>query len=309
MVAMVFGSGESIWFTASTDNGRSWAKPSKIDDLPKLLLGRHRGPRVAIAGNTIIVSAISSDPGDLLAWRSHDRGRTWSKPVVVNDQPKASREGLHAMAADSSGHLAAAWLDDRTGKGKRLMGSFSNDGGITWGKNVLLYESPDGTICQCCAPSLASLGNGEFAAMFRNVRDGSRDMYVLRLRGGQAVGESEKAGLATWKLDACPMDGGGLAVQNGKIATAWRRDHDIYLAEPGKPEVKAGTGMDVAIAADAKGVHLIWSSTVGIETLSSNGMNRTTLSNVGSFPAIVALPDGGMLAAWEDNGSITTVRF
>jgi hypothetical protein len=319
MVAMVFGSGESIWFTGSGDNGRTWGKPAKVADLPKLLLGRHRGPRVNISGNTIVVSAVSSDPGDLLAWRSTDGGRTWSKPVTVNDQPKASREGLHAMAADAEGHLAAAWLDDRTladgtPKGKRLFGAFSNDGGATWGKNALLYESPEGTICQCCAPSLISLGNvspgnPEFVAMFRNVLDGSRDLYTFRLGGGKPVGAAEKTGVGTWKLDACPMDGGGVGVRNGKIATAWRRDHDVYLAEPGKPEIKVGTGMDVALGANNQGFYVLWSTPAGIEMHVPNAMKPTHLSDVGAFPAIVTLPDGGMLAAWEENGAIATARF
>ena len=309
MVAMVFGSGESVWFTNSADNGRAWSKPVKVADLPKLLLGRHRGPRVNISGNTIVVSAVSSDPGDLLAWRSIDGGRTWSSPVTVNDQPHASREGLHAMAADAQGRLAAAWLDDRSGKGKRLVGAFSNDDGATWGKNVQLYQSPAGTICQCCAPSLVSLGNGEFIAMFRNVVDGSRDMYTLRLRGGQPVGSSEKAGLGTWKLDACPMDGGGIAVHNGAIASAWRRDHDVYLAESGRPEVKVGTGMDVAFGANGQGFYVLWATPAGIEVYRPGAAKPTRLSNAGAFPAIVKLPDGAMLGVWEENGAIATARL
>jgi hypothetical protein len=314
MVAMVFGSGEAIWFTDSGDNGRTWGKPAKVADLPKLLLGRHRGPRVNISGHTIVVSAISSDPGDLLAWRSTDGGRTWSKPVTVNDQPKASREGLHAVAADAEGHLAAAWLDDRTPNGKRLWGAFSNDGGATWGKNVLLYESPDGTICQCCAPSLVSLGkasegSAQFVAMFRNAIGGSRDLYTLRLAGGKPVGAAEKAGVGTWKLDACPMDGGGIALQNGQIATAWRRDHDVYLAEPGKPEIKVGTGMDVAFGANKRGSYVLWSTPAGIEMHMPNAIAPTHVSDSGAFPAIVTLPDGGMLAAWEAQDAIATARF
>ena len=90
------------------------------------------------------------------------------KPAVINDKPTAAREGLHAMAADSEGHIAAAWLDDRIPGGKRLWGAFSNDAGATWSKNVMLYESPERTICECCHPSLISLGHGEFAVMWRN---------------------------------------------------------------------------------------------------------------------------------------------
>jgi hypothetical protein len=306
VVALVFGSGEAIWLARSTDNGATFTPPAKVADLPKLLLGRHRGPRVALTSNAMVVTAIS---GDLYSWRSTDAGRTWSKATVVNDQPQASREGLHALAADSEGHLALAWLDDRTPAGKRLFGAFSNDGGASWSKNALLYAAPGGTICQCCAPSLASLGGGEFAVMWRNVVDGSRDQYTLRIRDGKPSGAPVKSGSGTWKLDACPMDGGGLAVRNGELIAAWRREHDVYLAEPGKPEVKLGTGMDVGFAVNAKGPYAVWTTPKGIEAHVPNSNTPVRISEAGAFATLVALPDGGMLAAWEENGAIAFHRF
>jgi len=306
-VALVFGSGEAIYLARSADNGRSFAAPSKVADLPKLLLGRHRGPRVVISGNAIVVSAIASEPGDLLMWRSTDGGRTWSLPTAINDTPKAAREGLHAMAGDAEGHMAAVWLDDRGVKGKRLYGAFSGDAGLSWSRNVLLYESPDGTICECCDPSLAAMGHGEFAVMWRNKLGGSRDLYTLRLRDGRPAGAAVKQGDGTWKLDACPMDGGGIAVRDGQIASAWRREHDIYLAAPGKPEVKIGSGQDVAFGANSQGFYAAWSTPAGIALYAAGATSQ--LSSAGAFPAIVALPDGGMLVAWEEGGAIATARL
>jgi hypothetical protein len=306
IVAMVFGSGDALWFARSNDNGRTFTAPARIAALPKVLVGRHRGPRVAIAGNAIIVTAISSD---LYAWRSTDGGRTWSKPQIVNDKPTAAREGLDGLAADSQGHVAVAWLDDRDAPGKRLYGAFSNDGGATWSKNVLLYQSPERTICECCHPSLAALGNGEFAVMWRNVIAGSRDFYTLRIRDGKPVSSAAKLGEGTWKLSACPMDGGGIAVANGATYTVWRREHDIYLDQPGKPETKLGGGQDAALAANAAGPYAVWSTPQGIQALAPGTSKPATLAPAGAFPAIVALPDGAMLAAWEENGSIATRRL
>ena len=308
-VALVFGSGESIWLARSADDGRSFTAPSKVGELPKMLLGRHRGPRVAFSGKAIVVSAISSEPGDLVAWRSTDGGLSWSRPTAINDTPKAAREGLHAMVGDGEGHMAAAWLDDRDGKGKRLYGAFSNDAGLSWSRNVLLYQSPDGTICQCCDPSLAAVGGGEFAVMWRNALGGSRDLYVLRLRDGQPVGPALKQGEGTWKLDACPMDGGGLAVHDGQIASVWRREHDIYLAAPGKPEVKIGSGQDVAFGANSRGFYAAWSTAGGIELRAPDKSEAAHLSSAGAFPAMAALPGGGMLVAWEEGGDIVTARL
>jgi hypothetical protein len=305
-VAMVFGSGESIWLARSADHGRTFSPPAKVADVPKLMIRRHRGPRIVMMGNTIVITAIA---GDVFALRSTDSGRTWSRRTVLNSRPDAAREGLHAMSADAEGHIAVAWLDDRTAPGKRLYGAFSNDAGATWSSDVLLYQSPERTICECCAPSLTALGNGEFAVMWRNALDGSRDLYTLRLRDGKPVGVARKLGAGTWKLNACPMDGGGIASAGGAVVTAWRRERDVYLAEPGKPEVKLAAGQDVAVAANGRGAYVIWSTPHGIQLHRPDRDAPLPLSESGGYPSIVALPDGALLAAWEDNGAIATYRI
>ena len=310
MVAMVFGSADSIWLARSHDNARTFDAPAKIADLPKLMLGRHRGPRVTFAGSAIVVSAIGSETGNLMAWRSTDGGGTWAKPVAVNDVPKAAREGLHAIAGDASGHIAAVWLDDRIGpEGKRLWGAFSDDAGATWSRNVMLYESHSGTICQCCHPSLAAAGNGEFVVMWRNALEGSRDLYAMRLRGGHPAGPAEKQGLGTWKLEACPMDGGGIVLRQGRITSAWRREKDVYLAEAGKPEIKLGAGQDVALGANNQGIYAVWSRPEGIAAHLPGASRVTALSPAGTFPAIVTAGDGAMVVAWEENGVISVTRM
>src|SRR5262249_15060624 len=149
-VAMVFGRGHSVMFAQSADSGRTFSKPVAVNRTPVLALGRHRGPRIVFAGGAMVVSAVAGtalatgehahglpSDGDLLTWRSTDRGETWSRAVTVNDSPGSAREGLHAMAADEDGHLAAVWLDLRS-QGTRLYGSFSKDGGATWSKNLLV---------------------------------------------------------------------------------------------------------------------------------------------------------------------------
>jgi hypothetical protein len=39
------------------------------------------------------------------------------------------------------------------------------------------------------------------------------------------------------------------------------------------------------------------------------GTAPVRLSESGAFPTILALPDGAMLAAWEEDGSIATRRL
>lgn len=303
IVALAFGSGHAVMVALSKDGGETFAKPQPIADLPALALGRHRGPRIAISGKTLLVSAINVD---LLVWRSTDGGKSWSQPITVNDTPGAAREGLDALAAADSGHVAAVWLDLRS-KGTRLYGAFSNDAGATWSRNMLVYESPEGTICQCCHPSLTAAGKAEFAVMFRNSVGGNRDMYLLRVRDGKLISQPRKLGVDSWALNACPMDGGGIALADGQVVTAWRRGQDVFLAEPGRKETKIGSGIDVSLATGRGKTYAVWTRAGAVESWDDG--KTEALSKSGAFPVLTSLPDGGVLAAWEEGDAIRIQRI
>ena len=319
LTALVFGSQDSIWFSTSHDNGKSFSQPVRVAQVPNLMLKRHRGPRVVITKDAIVITAIEGlaapiynpltrkddGSGDLLAWRSVDGGKTWSKPVVVNNVPTAAREGLHAVAAGRNGEIAAAWLDLRQ-KGTRLYGAYSRDGGTSWSKNVMLYESPSGTICQCCDPSITLGTNGGFDVMFRNVMNGDRDMYIASWDTASGVQKVKKLGTGSWKLNACPMDGGGVVEVNGKIISAWRRENTVYLNEPGEREIALGEGKDVAIARSSSGAYVAWVGTAGIEIHKPGDQSPVLLSASGAYPTLKELANGYILAAWENNGQIET---
>jgi len=317
IVAMTYGAGKSIYFTSSRDNGRTFGPPTKVADGAVLALGRHRGPRVTILPNAILISAVTGNTiaegphahglpsdGDLRTWRSTDNGKTWKLGAAINDTPGASREGLHAIAAGKKGELFAAWLDLRA-TGTKLYGSRSTDGGVTWSKNVMIYESPDGTICQCCHPSIVIDGQGRVSVMWRNVLQGSRDLYVSTSADGQRFEKPQKMGTGTWQINACPMDGGGLALDDQGLISAWRRDGQIFVARPGEAETSLGAGKDVALAMGKKGLYVAWSGPDGIQVRLPGGKTPVSWKHEGAFVNLVPLANGSVLAAWEHQGSIT----
>jgi hypothetical protein len=316
-VALVFGTGKGIYYSSSTDAGRTFSSPVKVSGGEIVPLTRHRGPRIALSRHTVVITAVVGRTqaegthahglpldGDLIAWHSNDGGKSWSNGVLVNDVPGAPTEGLHALAGDAKGILFAAWLDKRSGKGTTLHGARSTDGGLTWSKNVMIYQSPDGTICECCHPSVAFDSAGRILAMWRNWLGGARDMYLARSSDGMTFSKPEKLGTGTWQLNACPMDGGGLVISQNRIVTAWRRDHEIFLASPGEQEVGIAEGVDVAITAAPDGVYAVWSTPAGVRALLPEEKASIALAPKGKFPNIVALPNGRALAAWEDGGKI-----
>ena len=218
LVDRATGRMRSTWLNSLADDVTALADAGKqvvLVSSGAIALGRHRGPRVAILKDAIVISAIAGEtkaqPGSLMTWRSTDDGKTWKRASTINDVAEAAREGLHAMIARPDGSLFAVWLDLRA-KGTRLIGSMSTDAGLTWSKNTLVYESPDGTICQCCHPSLSVDEKGGLWVMWRNALNGSRDFYVTSSTDGVHFTAARKLGTGTWKLDACPMDGGGFCL-------------------------------------------------------------------------------------------------
>lgn len=319
-VALAFGARSAIFVDVSHDSGKTFSMPVKVAEAAIVPLTRHRGPRIAFAGKALVVTAVVGkteaggphahglpSDGDLLAWRSTDGGKTWSEGKPVNDVPAAATEGLHALASDGKGTLFAVWLDKRGSNGTKLYGARSADGGVTWSKNIPVYQSPGGSICECCHPSALIDGAGRVLLMWRNSLNGSRDMYLTVSADGSAFPAPSKLGNGTWKLNACPMDGGGLAESGGHIVTAWRRDGDIFLDEPGHPEEQIGAGKDVALALSGGHRYAAWEE--GPKILAWRDGRTQVLSETGTFPSLCALPAGGVLAAWEQDGAIETRRL
>ena len=310
-IGMVYGTGDAIYYASSKTDGESWGQPVRVAEFRKLSLGRHRGPRLAQQSGALVVTAIVGEQGrgvdgDLMAWRSEDNGQTWSEPVRVNNVPGAAREGLHGMAG-GNGMVMAVWLDLRS-KGTKLFGAKSTDGGRSWSANVLVYESPDGTICQCCHPTVLIGQGGVVHVMFRNVLDGSRDMHLTTSQdAGKTFPPPRRLGRETWKLNACPMDGGALAVSaNNKVFSVWRRDKEIFVAHPDSKESKLGDGKDPAVVSGMNDhIYAVWVAPDGsLQTRSSEEDKVRQLSPKGAYPNVI-FTGHRILAAWEEGDGIT----
>lgn len=305
-VYVTFGRDGRIAVARSTDGGDTFGVPVTLPGTGVVSLGMHRGPRIAGTSRALLVAAVigrkgGGADGDVVVFRSADRGATWTTPVVINDVPGAAREGLHAMAASPSGLVALAWLDLRDG-GTRLQAAISRDHGATWSKDVLIYASPGGAICECCHPSIAISPTGELAFMFRNNLDGHRDLYVSRSSDGVTFSPAAKLGTGSWLLNACPMDGGAVSFDGRDIVAVWRRENDVYLTTAAEPEVRLGRGRDPVVAQTGAHRDVAWTSAEGVHL--TQGSGPAAVVGSGRFPTIVALPEATAIA-WEHQGQIT----
>jgi hypothetical protein len=329
IVGVAMGRDDGVYFARSVDGGRSFSEPIKVASPTKLMLGMRRGPRIAIAGSSIVITAIVGEQGngadgDLVAWRSTDEGRTWSSAVRVNDVVASAREGLHDLAAGANGMLAVAWLDLRA-KGTRIYTSTSTDGGRTWAANRLAYESPTGSVCECCHPSVAIAANGEVAIMFRNqiratagpasatatataTATGSdpapvRDMYLVRSRRDGSFTSAAKLGRESWTLAACPMDGGDVAFDaKGEPIAIWRRDSDVFLTTSGEAEQRLDAGKNPVLAIARTGIYGAWTSGEGLIVQDLKTQQPVAMLPAARWPVLLASADGPTLLAYEQDG-------
>jgi hypothetical protein len=136
--------------------------------------------------------------------------------------------------------------------------------------------------------------------------DGDRDMYIASWDTAAGVQKVNKLGTGSWKLNACPMDGGVVVEVNGKIVSAWRRENTVYLNEAGERETALGEGKDVAIAPSSSGAYVAWVGKAGIEIHKPGNQPPMLLSAGGAYPTLKELANGYILAAWENNGQIET---
>ena len=293
---LVYGVGDSIMFTYSSDKGNSFASPSVITVLPDLFSFATRGPQISVMDKGVVVTACTSK-GNIYSYYKEKEG--WKQGARINDIDTVAKEGLMALSADGE-NAFAVWLDIRNnnGKGQRVFGAKSGDGGRTWSKNILVYASPDKTVCECCKPSVAMQGKNVYV-MFRNWLNGNRDLYVIQSSdGGASFRQGQKLGTDSWKLDGCPMDGGGLAInKNGEVQTVWKREADIYTTMPGIPEKKIGEGRGCTIeTVDNKNVYA-WTENGEVVLMKPQGLKEVI--GEGTQPVLKALDDNHVMCIWE----------
>jgi hypothetical protein len=298
---LVYGNGDSIMYTHSSDKGKSFSRPALVAILPKLFSFAMRGPQISVNKKGVIITACNTN-GDIYSY--YKQNGAWKQGARINDADTAAKEGLMALGADNE-NAFAVWLDVRNngGKGQRLFGAVSSDGGRSWSKNQLVYASPDKSVCECCKPSAVMDGNHVYV-MFRNWLDGNRDLYVIRSNdSGATFGAANKLGTGSWKLNGCPMDGGGLAVSSdGAVQTVWRRASKIYASTPGTPEKEIGEGRGCTMATINNRNVYAWINDGEIVFVNADGQKQHLAKGV--QPVLKAVDNQHVICVWENDKQI-----
>lgn len=302
-IDLVFGLKNTIFYANSIDNGLHFSVPQIVDSLSGLHLGMSRGPRIAGSNKSIIITAIDKK-GNVHAYRKKMKDNLWQHQLV-NDIPDVAKEGFNAIATNSNGQFMVIWLDLRGNKKNKLMAAMSKNDGVNWGANTLIYASPDSTICECCQPNII-FNQNRISIMFRNWINGSRDMYTIHsFDEGKTFKSIEKQGEGTWKLNACPMDGGSLAfTRDNQVISVWRREGNLFVSKEGNTaETKISDGRNASISAGQQGIDIVWNQQ-GKIYLKNSQHSETQLIGEGRYPIIKTINKKESFIIWENQGDI-----
>src|SRR5688500_2860285 len=111
--------GQRLLVPWSEDDGKIFSDPVVVTPEPENISadGESR-PKIAVASDgTVLLSWTQSLPqkyaGNIRFARSIDSGRTFSKPVTLNDDDRLTSHRFDSLAIDGDGRVAVAWLDAR----------------------------------------------------------------------------------------------------------------------------------------------------------------------------------------------------
>lgn len=301
-VSMVFGRNDSIFYSTAASQG-GFATPVYVAHVRGMHLGMTRGPQLASSAHYSIITAMDTE-GNIHWFLMDQKTNKWISKGLVNDIRGSAPEGLMGLGCDGRDHFYAVWLDLRVNRHNNIcFASLSADQG-RWSPNKIIYQSPEGHVCECCKPNIAVRGS-HVAVLFRNWLNGSRDLYLTEsVNTGKTFARAEKLGEGTWKLNGCPMDGGGITItSDDHVVTTWQRKGAIYLCRPHEKEVAVDQGKACSIT--SLGSHLICSYQQG-ETLKVKDITSGKIETIGrgSFLKSVLLPDGSLLSTWQQDGRV-----
>ncbi len=163
------------WLRTSADNGTTWSEPELASTgVNAVMAGMTRGPRLAVTpeGVVIVTAHAKADTKadmHLYCFRKGPKDQAFSGKRLTTEAAKDG-EGMHDMCVDGKGVVHVAWLDNREAvKGSQPWYAHSSDDGKSFKGEMVVYKSPSGSICPCCAPALAASQDGKTVVMhFRN---------------------------------------------------------------------------------------------------------------------------------------------
>jgi hypothetical protein len=205
----------SAWFSRSSDGGRTWSPERLLYDPGKQEVAPLSNAIAVLPRRVLLdvmqVANSASNTQDVMAARSVDGGRTWSRPTMIargsSNQAVDPDAGTVFASATATPTVkvgprrvpTVAWTDIASRHASRVLASRSTDGGRSWSRPVAVSRVSG----QAIQASVAAAGDGtlgitwyddrrdpggssaawDFDVWFAFSRDGGRSWRRIHLAG------------------------------------------------------------------------------------------------------------------------------
>lgn len=207
-------SSNNLLLSVSTDEGKSFAPPVKInDDFAPASHGMHS---LAI-DETNHVYAAWLDERSLVdkkvqtkSFYNQNEGTTGFQIVKIHHNSNESQKSVETKIDN----------EEKAEPNSEIFYAVSRDGGKTFSRNVKLA----GEVCPCCKTSLLTAQNGKVYVSWRQVLTGDfRHIAVAVLAdNGESFSKPVIVSDDQWQINACPVSGAPLAFDgNNTLKVIW----------------------------------------------------------------------------------------
>ena len=237
---MVYGLEHHAFYVRSTDNGRTFTVPVKVNSTGTVetKMGE-RGPKLAVGndGNIHVVWMDEWAPGVktfVRYSRSLDGGKSFEPLKTVSTM--SGIDGV-TVTADGKGNVVAFWHvmvepKPEVKAATWLHTTRSTDNGVSFSENEkVIITNLSGLACSMCMMRARAGSDGNVYLAFRSAVDSIRDFYVLKGRITENRFAAMRVNEDNWKIDFCPMCGPELTFgAEGQALCAFMSRQKIYWA-------------------------------------------------------------------------------
>lgn len=226
---------EKIFFQISQDNGKTFLTTRQVNiPLEKISARNENRPKIAF----------DKYDGVYLSWAtplekkytanvrfsySNDYGKSFSKPVTVNNDNLQTGHSFNEMLVADNGDVQIVWLDSRLSYQLKKQGKKANGSALYYAKanpreglTEFTNEQLANETCVCCRIAMDVNKQGELAILWRHIYgDNIREFTLLTVKNDKNQ-EPIQISYDNWKIDGCPHQGGGISIdQENRYHLVW----------------------------------------------------------------------------------------
>jgi len=170
------GGAENVYVSRSTDGGRSWSSPFRLNDN---FYSEASCPSITSddSGNLYVAWLTGPDSSKIFFTCSRNNGNRWLVPNVRVDDGTASSKRSPDITVDQQENLFVVWCDNRRGNCFDVFSSSSSSWGLSWsGPDVMVNDGAAASFRG--HPAITAWGDGQVGVIWADDREaGEVDIY------------------------------------------------------------------------------------------------------------------------------------